>query len=164
MIETERLLLRKFTLDDIEAYFRLNSNPDVIRYTGDPAFISLDDARRVLLSAPLRDYEVHGYGRLACVEKASGELIGFCGLKYLDDMDEVDLGYRFLPDYWGKGYATESSLAVMRYGRNVMGLERIVGFVHPDNAGSVRVLVKVGMKFERQIRIADVSFDVDLYA
>lgn len=98
MIKTDRLILRKFTLDDVEGYFRLNSDPDVARYTGNKPFESLEESRNTLLRAPLRDYEIYGYGRLACVEKTSGELIGFAGLKYLPELGEVDLGYRFLPE------------------------------------------------------------------
>ena len=125
--------------------------------------MSLDDAHRVLREAPLSDYEAYGYGRLACIEKASGTLIGFCGLKYLEEMEEVDLGYRFLPDYWGKGYASESSQAVMAYGRESLGLEQIIGLVHPENIASARVLTKVGMRFRRQITLPDFADEVDLY-
>ncbi len=164
MLETERLMLRKFTLDDVPAYFRLNSDPEVVRFTGDKAFESEDEARAVMRAAPLHDYETRGYGRLACIEKASGELVGFCGLKYLSDLEEVDLGYRFLPGYWGKGYATESACAVMDHGRKILAIERIVGLVDPGNAASVRVLVKVGMQFECKIRMPEFAGEIDLYA
>ncbi|MGA8279132.1 MAG: GNAT family N-acetyltransferase [Rhodanobacteraceae bacterium] len=164
MIETNRLILRKFTLDDVEGYFRLNSNPGVVRYTGDDPFSSLEDARQTLLKAPLRDYDIHGYGRLACVKKSSGKLIGFAGLKYLSEMDEVDLGYRFLTEYWGKGYATESSVAVMDYGRNVLGLGRIIGIVQPGNVASAKVLLKLGMLYERKVKYGSEESEHDLYA
>ena len=164
MIETKRLILRKFTLEDAEGYFRLNSNREVTRFTGDKPFGSIADAVQVLLNAPLRDYEVHGFGRLACVDKASGELIGFSGLKYLPEMDEVDLGYRFLPECWGRGYATESSVAVMDYGLETLGLKRIIGVVEPDNVASVKVLQKVGMRHEGKVTYGAEASDMDLYA
>lgn len=164
MIETDRLILRKFALDDAEEYFALNSNPGVLKYTGDTPFRSLEDARQTLLAAPLRDYDLYGYGRLACIEKSSGKLIGFAGLKYLPEMEEIDLGYRFLREYWGKGYATEASVAVMDYGRNVLGLKRIVGIVQPGNVASVKILLKVGMRYEKTIIYGDDESECLLYA
>ena len=163
MIETERLLIRKFTLDDADAYLRLNSDPDVLRYTGDPPIESLDESREVLLNYPLRDYEVYGYGRLACIEKSSGQLIGFAGLKYIEDIDEIELGFRFLREYWGKGYATESSLGVLEHGRRELGLDRIVALVTPENRNAVKTLLKLGMVFERKVRLSGEDTDDDLY-
>ena len=164
MLETARLQLRKFTLDDAEEYFRLNSNSEVVRYTGQSPLTSIDEAIEVLKSAPLRDYQIHGFGRLACIDKNSDRLIGFCGLKYLPDIDEIDIGYRFLPEFWGRGFATESSLPVMEYGRNVLGLKRIIGLVDPDNSGSVNVLKKLGLTFERKISLDPAEPKMDLYA
>src|SRR4051812_42143561 len=91
VLETPRLLLRRFTFDDLEPYFLLGSLPAVLRYLGNKPMKSLDDAREVMRKMPLRDYAVHGYGRLACVEKQSGKLIGACGLKYLEELAEVEV-------------------------------------------------------------------------
>ena len=153
-IDTPRLLLRPFTLDDAHDYWPLVRLPDVLRYTGEDARTTLEEVREVLLTRPLRDYAVHGYGRMACIEKSSGRLVGFCGLKYLDDMQETDIGYRFLLDSWGKGYATESALALMAQGRVQFGVKRIIGLVQPANVASARVLEKLGLVYER-------SFDPD---
>jgi RimJ/RimL family protein N-acetyltransferase len=147
-METERLILRPFTLDDAEAWLPLISLPEVIRYTGDVPATAVDEARELLRTRPLRDYAVHGYGRMAVVEKSSGRLVGFSGLKYLEDLREVDIGYRFLPDCWGKGYASESASVLMEQGRRQHGFRRIVGMAHPDNAGSIHVLEKLGLRFE----------------
>ena len=163
-IETERLILRQFVLDDAAAFQRLNADPLVRRYTYDSPMETLDDARRVLTEAPLADYAKHGYGRVACVLKDTGELIGFSGLKYLSDIGETDIGYRFLRAHWGKGYATESARPMMDYGRNVLRLERIIGLVDPDNAGSVHVLEKLGLKYESTVFYADIGKDMHLYA
>ena len=149
MLETNRLILRPFTLDDAEAWLPLITLPEIIRYTGDTPVSSVDEAREILRTRPLRDYAVHGYGRMAVIEKSSGRLVGFSGLKYLEDLGEVDIGYRFLPDCWGKGYATESASALMAHGRRVHGFGRIVGMAHPGNAGSIKVLEKLGLRFER---------------
>ncbi|WP_332848088.1 GNAT family N-acetyltransferase [Massilia sp. S19_KUP03_FR1] len=153
-IETRQLLLRPFTLDDAPDYWPLAKLPDVLRYTGEDARTSLEEVREVLLTRPLRDYAVHGYGRMACIEKSTGRLVGFSGLKYLEDLQETDIGYRFLPDSWGKGYATESAQALMAHGREQFGLTRIIGLVQPANGASSRVLEKLGLVYER-------SFDPD---
>jgi RimJ/RimL family protein N-acetyltransferase len=163
IFETERLLIRRFSLDDAPAYFPLISLPDVIKYTADRPLNSVDEAAELLRSHPLRDYELYGYGRMACIEKTSRRLIGFTGLKYLDDMMETDIGYRFLPDVWGKGYATESAAAIMDNQPAEFGLTRIIGLVEPENSGSARVLSKLGLQYERRIHEA-VHGELDLYA
>jgi len=148
-IETERLILRPFVEEDAAGWLPLISLPEIIRYTGDTPARSVEEARDLLCSRPLRDYEVYGFGRLAVIEKASGRLVGFCGFKYVIELGETDIGYRFLPDCWGKGYATESAAALMREGRRAHGIRRVVGTVHPDNPASGRVLEKLGLRFER---------------
>lgn len=163
-IETERLLLRWFTLSDIEVFNALGTIPEVIRYVGNQPFASLDAAMETLTSAPLKDYATHGYGRFACEWKQTGRVIGICGPKFLPDMGEVDLGYRFLPSFWGMGLATESSLAVIDYARDELRLKRLVGWVHPENVASARVLTKLGFTFDRQTAFADLpGVDFDLF-
>jgi ribosomal-protein-alanine N-acetyltransferase len=164
LLETPHLLLRPFTLDDAQAYWPLVSLPEVLRYTGEAAKTSLDQVRDILLTRPLNDYQVHGYGRMACIEKSSGRLVGFSGLKFVDDLQETDVGYRFLPDCWGKGYATESARALMAQGREAHGITRIVGLVQPANGASSRVLEKLGMAFERTFDPGDGHGPVKLYA
>nr|WP_255775781.1 GNAT family N-acetyltransferase [Microbulbifer sediminum] len=156
--------MRKFTLDDAPGFYALSADPAVVRYTGQAPFASLAEATEALKSKPLRDYRERGFGRLACIEKTTGHLVGFCGLKFVPEIKEVDIGYRFLPAYWGRGLATESAQAVMLYGRGEMGLQRIVGLVQPENSGSVRVLKKVGMQFERQVDLTPEETGLHLYA
>jgi RimJ/RimL family protein N-acetyltransferase len=163
-METKRLILRPFTLDDAEAWLPLVSLPEIIRYTGDTPATSVAQARELLRTRPLRDYAVHGYGRLAVVEKSSGRLVGFSGFKYVDDLQDVDIGYRFLPDCWGKGYATESAEALMEQGRRLHGFRRIVGTVHPDNPASGRVLEKLGLRYERLLDADENGVALKLYA
>jgi RimJ/RimL family protein N-acetyltransferase len=107
---------------------------------------------------------MYGHGRLAVIEKASGRLVGFCGLKYVIELGEVDIGYRFLPDCRGKGYATESCIAVMAQGRSGHRIRRIVGTVHPDNPASGRVLEKLGLRFERLLEPDEQGVRFHLYA
>jgi RimJ/RimL family protein N-acetyltransferase len=145
-ITTARLVLREFTLDDVQAFYVLNSDPEVLRYTGDGGVRDLAEARKVLLERPIADYRKHGYGRWACVEQATGELIGFAGLKFLDELQDVDLGYRFRPAWWGRGLATEASRAVIEYGFRTLALPHILGLVKPEHTRSVRVLTKLGFR------------------
>jgi RimJ/RimL family protein N-acetyltransferase len=106
ILETERLLLREFDEGDVAPFYLMGSDPAVLRHTGDPGggLTSVEHALEVLRSRPIADYRNYGYGRWACVLKASGEVIGFAGLKYLADLQEVDIGYRLLPAYWGQGW------------------------------------------------------------
>jgi RimJ/RimL family protein N-acetyltransferase len=164
MLETERLILRRFTPDDAEAYFPLVSDPEINRYTGQttPAR-TVEDARRFLLEYPIRDYATVGYGRMACIEKSSGRLIGFSGMKYLEDLGEADVGYRFVREAWGKGYATESARVLMDGCIREFGLRRVIGLVDRRNGDSAKVLMKLGLAYERQIPVGDYPGLLDLY-
>lgn len=145
--ETERLILREQTEDDATAVLRLGSDPLVMRYLLDPPPASLEEARTLLRTHPLTDYQKYGYGRWAIVLKSTGENIGFAGLKFLPDLQEVDIGYRLLSEYWGKGLATEASRPAIAYGFDVLGLKRIIGMVNPENVASVNVLRKLGLSY-----------------
>ena len=147
--ETDRLKLRALSESDAEAFFQLNSDPDVMRFTGEDPFRSLGEAREAIANYP--DFDTIGYGRWGCELKEEGALIGFCGLKYLESLDVVDLGYRFLPQYWGRGLATEACLASIRFGFEVIGLTSIIAMVLPENLASIRVLEKVGMMAEGRV-------------
>ena len=129
--ETDRLEHRAFMVDDAEAVFALNSHPDVMRFTGEPPLTSLESVRETI--ANHRDFDDVGYGRWACVLKETQRVIGFCGLKYLTDLEEVDVGYRLFPEYWGQGLATEACVASLEFGFATLGLDEIIGLVIPEN-------------------------------
>lgn len=162
-IETERLILRRFTVDDAEEYFPLVGDPEVNRYTGQTLVSSVDEVRQILLNYPIRDYEVIGYGRMACIEKSSGRLIGFSGMKYLPEFEAPDVGYRFVKDAWGKGYATESASVLMQQCIREFDLPRVIGLVDRNNNGSSNVLKKLGLSFEREIKLDSYPTNLDLY-
>jgi len=149
IIETERLGMREFIPEDAEEFFALCTNPQVMKYIGgEDVPANVEAMREKIVAYP--DYKRHGFGRWACIHKATGRMIGFTGLKRLDDFGgEVDLGYRFLPEFWGQGLATESGLPCIRYGFDDLGLDRIIGLALPENIASIRVLQKCGMTFER---------------
>lgn len=165
IIETERLILRPFQLGDEEALFAMNTHPDVIRYAGNTPFTSLDMARDILNNVIFKDYAERGYGRFALVLKETGKVIGFSGLKYLTDIEETELGYRLMPEHWGQGLATEAAVASIDFGRDTLGLKRLVAVVHPDNHGSANVVQKLGFCLERKLSYGLIKeVDVDLYS
>jgi [ribosomal protein S5]-alanine N-acetyltransferase len=149
--ETARLVLREFDEGDVEPFYLLGSDPDVTRFIGGPQLTDLAHALQVLRSHPLADYRKHGFGRWACVLKETGTVIGFAGLKHLDDLGEVDIGYRFLPAYWGRGLATEAGAAALDDGFTRLGLGRIIGLVDAPNTASVRVLEKLGLTYVGEV-------------
>ena len=148
LIETERLVLRKITLNDKEEMFKLHSNHDVQKYTGEPVVESLEEMEQAIQTRA-NDYQKYGYGRWAAFLKDGMQFVGWAGLAYLPEFDEIDLGYRFLPHYWGMGIATEVSHAILAYGFEQLKLKRIIAIAMKDNQASIRVMEKVGMEFEK---------------
>lgn len=146
-LESERLIIRPFQIGDEKAMFELNSNPIVQKYTGDVLIKTLEQASDMLTNVVFKDYKNHGYGRLAVIYKPDNKLIGFTGIKYLPEAGgESDLGYRFLPEYWGKGIATESSKMSLELGFKKLNLNRIIGFTEIENGASTHILEKIGFK------------------
>ena len=165
VIDTGRLLLRRFTLDDLQAFYQLCSRPEIIRYAQSTPLASLEEARAMMHAAPFHDYATYGYGRFACVLKDSGAVIGFSGVKYVTEIGDTELGYRFLPEFWGMGLATEAGRASIEFARSDLGLRRLVAMVHPDNEASARVLAKLGFAVEKQLRYSGLQgVDVNLFA
>ena len=121
VIETDRLLLRRFTEDDAPLLYELNLDPEVIRYTHDP-MTDVEHARKVLNEVILPQYVLYNHGRWAVHLRSNLEFTGWCGLKYLSETNEVDLGYRFMKKFWGNGYATEAALACIEYGFTTLNL------------------------------------------
>jgi len=146
VFETDRLLFRRFTNQDASLLFRLNADPEVTRYTHDP-MTSLEQAEKVLEMVILPQYVLYNYGRWAVYVKLGDEFIGWCGLKYRPERNEIDLGYRFMKKFWGKGYATESALGSIEYGFESLNLQTIIGRALPGNLESIRVLEKCGMVY-----------------
>jgi RimJ/RimL family protein N-acetyltransferase len=160
-IETARLLLRRFTPYDLDDFAMLNSDPDVMRYIGVGKPQSKAQTR-MRLNAIHDHWEQHGFGLWAAVEKTSRAMIGFCGIQYLDNTSEIEIGYRLEKRFWGIGLATEAAGASLRYAFEQLGLERIVAVVHPENVASQSVIRKIGLKYLRGARFYDT--DVEYYA
>lgn len=148
-IDTPRLHLREFRDEDADELFRLNSDPEVMRYTGDSAFTGPAAARDFLRHYDC--YERDGFGRWAVTDQETGAFMGFCGLRRDRDSGEVDLGFRFFPRYWAAGYATEAASACLEAGFRNFGLEAIVGRAMRENLPSITILQKLGMKYRDMI-------------
>ena len=165
VIDTGRLVLRRFTLEDLRAFYQLTSRTEIIRYAQSKPVASLEDALEMMKAAPFHDYATYGYGRFACVWKETGDVIGFSGVKFVPEISDTELGYRFFPEYWGKGLATEAGQASIEFARSDLGLKRLVAMVHPDNVASARVLAKLGFSVEKRLSYSGLEgVDVDLFA
>lgn len=146
-IETDRIILREFTIADYKDVYEFGSNLEVQKYTGDKIIESLNEAKELIKNVWYEDYKQYGYGRWAVIYKPENKIIGFAGLKYLPEFNETDIGFRFLPEYWGKGLATEVSKEIIKYGFEKLNLDKIIGIAIADNIGSCKVLEKIGLSF-----------------
>ena len=164
ILETERLLIRQLSIDDAPFILKLVNEPSFIQNIGDRGVRTLSDAEMYIEKGPVASYARNGFGLCLVTLKESGESIGMCGLIKREALEDVDIGYAFLPKFWSQGYAFESALAFKQYAREVSGLTRIVAIVDPDNQGSIRVLEKLGMKFERMIRLSADDIELKLFA
>ena len=150
-LQTERLAIRPFSEDDAGMILELVNDGEWLRFIGDKNVHSLDDARRYLREGPIAMFARLGHG-LCCVERSSdGAAIGMCGLLKRDSLDDVDLGFAFLPAARGQGYAREAAAACLAHGLGALGLRRIVAITDIDNHASARVLENAGLRFERQL-------------
>jgi RimJ/RimL family protein N-acetyltransferase len=164
VIETDRLNLRWLSTDDSEFILELLNVPSFLRFIGDKGVRTLDDAREYILNGPVDMYNRLGFGLYLTELKESGAPIGLCGLIKRDSLEDVDIGFAFLPKFWARGYAYESAAAVMAYGKTVLGLKRIVAITSPNNYASGKLLEKLGLRFERMIHLSKDAPEVRLFA
>ena len=163
VLETNRLSLRRLTLDDAEFMFGLVNQPSWLRFIGDKNVRNIEDARNYLRTGPLDMYQRFGFGMFMVERKDDGAAVGTCGLLKRDILPEPDIGYAFLPEFWGQGYALEAARAVLDYGHYTHELTRVLAIVSPGNERSIRVLERCGMKFERMFAMNDQD-QVQLFA
>jgi RimJ/RimL family protein N-acetyltransferase len=163
VLETKRLNLRHLMINDAPFILELLNEPAFIQNIGDRGVRTVEDAEAYILNGPVASYERHGFGLFLVELKEGHTAIGMCGLIKRDNLPDVDVGFAFLSRFWGLGYAFESAEAVMAFGHEVVGLKRIVAIVSPDNAGSIKVLQKIGLTFERMIRWANDGSELKLF-
>lgn len=146
LLETERLVLRRYESDDLDRLDRLNSNVEVMRYIGDGSLRSREQSQAAIVRTR-RNYDIFpGLGFWVAEEKPTRKFAGVFALFYVPKTVEVEVGYRLAKSAWGRGLATEGASALVRYGILELGLERVVGLTHPDNAASQNVLMKSGLE------------------
>lgn len=162
-IETARLTLLKMDENDAAFILRLVNEPSFLRYIGDRGVRTLDDARRYIADGPMAGYSSYGYGLLRVVRTADGANVGMCGVLKRDTLPEPDIGFAFFPEHWSQGYAFESAGAVMKYAREVQRLGRILAITSIDNESSIRLLGKLGFRFDRLIAVGDDSTQLRLF-
>jgi len=147
ILETNRLLLREFNISDADSFYELNLNPNVIKYTGNSAFKDIEEAKTFLKN--YSDYQKNGFGRWAIINKSTQKFLGWCGLKYDENLNETDIGFRFFEHFWNKGFATESAKACINYGFEKLNLKTTVGRAMKENMASIKVLEKIGLQYQR---------------
>jgi RimJ/RimL family protein N-acetyltransferase len=161
-VRTERLVLRELTLNDAEFILELLNEAAFLRFIGDKGVRTLADARGYILKGPMDSYGRHGFGLLAaCLP--DGSPVGICGLVKREGLVDADVGFAFLSRHRSKGYAVEAASAVLSHARRVLHIQRIAAITSPENLGSIAVLEKIGLKFERMIRLAEDSAELKLY-
>lgn len=155
ILDTERLVLRTLDGNDALFYLELLNTPDFIANIGDRGLRTVEAAREAIEKGPMAMQAARGHSIYLVQMKATGIAIGMSGLIKRDTLDDVDLGYAFMPEYGGQGFASEAALAVVAYARDVLGLQRLVAITTPGNEASERVLRKVGMQFEKMVYLTD---------
>ena len=163
VVETERLALREFTAADAEFILELLNDPAFIRFIGDKKVRTVDDARNYLDTGPIDSYTRHGFGLYLVQLKKTKKPIGMCGLLKRDILDQVDIGFAFLPDYRGQGYGSEAASAVLAYAHHNLKLKRILAITNPDNESSIKLLEKLGFHFERMMKLSENGDEVKLF-
>lgn len=161
--ETERLLLRLLSTDDRVFILKLLNEPSFLQNIGDKGVRNLDDAGQYILNGPMASYAKNGFGLYLVVLKDTLAPMGICGLIKRDGLDDPDIGYALLPEFWSNGYALEAAAAVMIFAQETLRINRIVAITSPDNQASIRVLNKLGLQFEMMIVLPGSSAESRLF-
>jgi RimJ/RimL family protein N-acetyltransferase len=163
LLDTPRLNLRELRVHDAPFILELLNEDGFRRFIGDKGVRTLADARDYVLKGPMDSYRRHGFGLYLTSLRLDGTPVGICGLVKRETLPDVDVGFAFLQRHWSKGYAVESAAAVLEYGRQTLGLDRIVAITALDNHGSMAVLVKIGLRLERTIKLPGDGAEVNLF-
>lgn len=157
ILETERLYLRPLESGDLDRLAAMYSNMNVMRFIGAGKTFSRQQTEKSIDS--WGEYEAkHGFSNWAVIRKNDGAFLGKCGLSHLPDDSDVEISYIFDEQFWGMGYATEISKAVLQYGFDKLGLKQIVALTYPQNSPSIKVLEKIGLKYQKEADYWGVKF------
>ena len=154
VLETERLLLRQITVDDAQFILTLLNEPSFLRYIGDKQVRNLEDAEAYIRNGPVASYERNGFGLYLVELRESYTPIGICGFLKRDELPDPDIGFAFLPEFWGKGFAFEAAAAVLEDARQRLRLQRILAITSLDNEASIKLLQRLGFRFDKVITFA----------
>lgn len=163
-LETKRLRLRKLAISDSAFIVTLLNDPSFIKNITDRGVRTTQDAEQYLLRGPLHSYAEHGFGLLLVEELSSGLPLGMCGLIKRSNLEHVDIGFAYLPQFWGKGFAFEAAEAVVGQAKAKFYLKKLLGVTNPDNEGSIRILRKLGMKEEGTVILHGETNEILLFA
>jgi RimJ/RimL family protein N-acetyltransferase len=164
VLETERLSLREFTVDDAQFILTLLNEPSFLRYIGDKQVRNLDDARQYILNGPVASYERNGFGLYLVELKESYTPIGMCGFLRREELPDPDIGFAFLPEFWTKGFAFEAAAALLQDARERLRLGRILAITSLDNDASIKLLQRLGFKFDGVVTLAAGREQVKLFS
>ncbi len=163
MLVTERTRLRQLAVTDAEFILRLLNEPSFIKNIADRGVRTLEDAKNYILQGPVASYERFGFGLWLVEIAATGEAAGMCGLLKREALADVDIGYAFLPQFTGQGYARECATAVVSHASQQLGLQRLVAIVNADNGRSIHLLETLGFVYEKMVRLSPESHEVKLF-
>lgn len=163
ILQTDRLLLRRLTPGDAKFIRELVNEPSFIENIGDRNVRSEEDAVQYIQNGPMASYERHGYGLYKVELRQNSTPIGICGPLKRETLEYPDIGFAFLPSFWGKGYAIESAAAVMNYAREMLGLKNIAAITTPTNEPSIKLLEKLGFRFQSLKSLADDAPPIKLF-
>jgi RimJ/RimL family protein N-acetyltransferase len=164
IVETERLLLRTFSLDDADFVLRLVNDPSWIEFIGNHMVENLEDACNYIRNGPLTMYEDYGFSLCVTESKADGRPIGVCGLVKRDSLPEVDLGFALLPEFCGHGYGSEAAAGILEFGHSQLRIQRVLAITKPENHRSVKLLESLGFKFVDMFSLSDEEPELKLFA
>ncbi|NNC70666.1 MAG: GNAT family N-acetyltransferase [Flavobacteriaceae bacterium] len=164
LLETERLVLTELTIDDAPFFYELVNDPDWIRFIGDRNVSSLQDAENYLVERILPSYTKFGFGFYKVSLKGLTTPIGISGLINREVLDHVDIGFAFLPSRRGKGYAFESTKAILKYAQHELKLDPILAIVNPDNKKSQLLLEKLGLHYTKMILLPGETKEICLFS
>ena len=164
LITTDRLLINRITIDDAGFILELMNDKDWIKNIGDTGVRTIEDAQAYIQNRFLKTYIESNYGFYTMNLKNTLQIIGIVGLVDRKGIDHIDIGYGILPEFRGKGYAFEAAKAIYDYGYQELNLEKIVAIVNPDNLPSIKLLSKLGLEFEKMVRLPDEEIEILLYS
>lgn len=163
-LETERLFLRRVTLDDADLMLAVWNDPAFVRNVGDRGVRTTEEAHEAMQAGALKLYEDYGYGPYSMELKSDGSKIGICGLFRRENLEDPDIGFAVLPDFCSKGYAGEAAFAVLAHARDDLGIRKLVAIVSPGNGPSIGLIEKLGLAFERMITMPGDDEAISLYS